>query len=82
MFSEAPSQRLSTADRLVSIAEIIAAYDRMLLVDTADHMLGIAEHLAELGDQAGAERIFDALGQMLPAREGTHFAPPRLAAGF
>lgn len=81
MFSESPALKLSAADRVVSIAEIVAAYDPMLLIDTADHMLGIAEHLSELGDQAGAERIFDALARMAPAPEGTYVAPQRIAAG-
>jgi hypothetical protein len=81
MFSESPSLKLSTADRVVSIAEILAAYDPMLLIDTAEHMLGIAEHLSELGDQAGAERIFDALAQMAYASEGAYVAPKRIAAG-
>ncbi|WP_156331044.1 hypothetical protein [Blastochloris viridis] len=46
---------------------MIAAHDRTLLIDAADHMLGIAEHLAELGDQSGAERIFNALEDMVAA---------------
>lgn len=79
IFSEAPAQRLSASDCLVSIAEIIAAYDHMLLIDTADHMLGIAEHLAALGDQTGAERIFGALQHMLPAAAG-YSVPGRIAA--
>ncbi|ALK10437.1 hypothetical protein BVIR_2672 [Blastochloris viridis] len=67
MFSETTSSELSASDRLVSIAEMIAAHDRTLLIDAADHMLGIAEHLAELGDQSGAERIFNALEDMVAA---------------
>jgi hypothetical protein len=85
MFSESPAQKLSAADRVVSIAEILSAYDPMLLADTADHMLGIAEHLSDLGDQAGAERIFNALAQMVPESaesEPAYVAPQRLAAGY
>ena len=80
-FLKSPAQKLSAADRVVSIAEILSAYDPMLLIDTADHMLGIAEHLSELGDQAGAERIFSVLGQLAPESEGSYIALQRVAAG-
>lgn len=82
MFSETPDQKLSAADRVVSIAELLSAYDPMLLIDAADHMLGIAEHLSELGDQAGAERIFDALGQLVPDEDETYIAPKRMVVGY